>query len=74
MTMGVNGGSESCGAHAAWGTINITAKWTPYHMWILGFVHYFRIGELDVQELIHRVQCAADREIVLKLDRDLFTD
>lgn len=32
------------------------------------------VGELDVEVLVHRVEGAADGEVVLQLDHDVFAD
>ncbi len=42
-----------------------------HHVWVLGLVHHLDICELDAEVLVHRVQNAADGEVVLQLHHHL---
>ena len=43
-------------------------------MWVLELLNNADIIQLDVQVLVNALQCAADLDIVLKLDGDLMVD
>lgn len=45
-----------------------------YQMWVFDFLHHCDIIQLDVQVLIHALQRAADRDIILELDGDFVVD
>lgn len=47
----------------------------PTHqMWVLHLLHDRNVVQLDVEVLVHALQRAAHRDIVLELDRDLMVD
>lgn len=39
-------------------------------MWVASLVQHLDIVQLKVEELVHALECALDREVVLQLDRD----
>lgn len=43
-------------------------------MWILHLLNHRDIIQLDVQILIHALQCSSDRNVVLELDGDFVVD
>lgn len=49
----------------------ITASCAPHHVGILGLIDDVNIIQLDVEVLIHRVQCSWDCQIILQFHCDL---
>lgn len=43
-------------------------------MWVLELFHHRNIVQLNVQVLIHTLQCPSNGDVVLELDRDLMID
>lgn len=45
-----------------------------YQVWPPHLVHGLSVVQLDVQVLVHALQCAADLHFVLEFDRDFVLD
>lgn len=52
----------------------VTLKESTHQMWVLQLIHHSDIIQLDIQVLIHALQCAPNRDIILKLDGDFVVD
>lgn len=45
-----------------------------YQVWVFHLFNHSNIIKLDIQVLIHALQCPPDRDIVLQFDGDLMVD